>query len=192
MKSIKKLNSCATLHNNQGFALIASLMALLILTAVGVLVFTLSTQDIRVSMRIVSEKKAFNTAQARIHKFKADLSSPTLFPNNPHTYMHPEKPDNPTPTLYPGGVIYSFDRILNTFDCDTLDTDIDDPASMHNNCRAPRNLEILGGQYAPPRRGFGLPDGSSDNMPGISIEMRAIGKDGNRASVAIQYGVRLQ
>lgn len=54
--------------DNQGFAIIGALMALLILTAVGALVFTLSTQDIRVSTRVVGEKKAFSAAQAGIHR----------------------------------------------------------------------------------------------------------------------------
>jgi hypothetical protein len=55
-------------QKKNGFALIAALMAIWILTAVGILVFTISTQDIRISGRVVGEKKAFSAAQAGIHQ----------------------------------------------------------------------------------------------------------------------------
>ncbi|NTU42105.1 MAG: hypothetical protein HGA78_03445 [Nitrospirales bacterium] len=51
----------------QGFALIGALLAILIILAVGVLVFTVTTQDIRTSTRIVGEKKAFAAAEAGVH-----------------------------------------------------------------------------------------------------------------------------
>ena len=43
-------------HKPNGFALIASILALMILLAVGVLVFSVTNQDIRISSRIVGEK----------------------------------------------------------------------------------------------------------------------------------------
>ncbi len=55
-------------QGTKGFALIAALMAGWILTALGVLVFTVSTRDIRVSTRVVGEKKAFASAEAGIHR----------------------------------------------------------------------------------------------------------------------------
>lgn len=81
MKAIKKPISRGILHNNQGFAMIAALMALLMLTAVGALVFTVTTQDIRVSTRVVGEKKAFSAAQAGIHGYVDYLFK---LPDNPH------------------------------------------------------------------------------------------------------------
>jgi hypothetical protein len=56
-------------HLKNGFALIAALMAIWILTAVGILVFTISTQDIRISSRVIGEKKAFSAAEVGIHRF---------------------------------------------------------------------------------------------------------------------------
>lgn len=56
-------------QKKNGFALIAALLAIWILTAVGILVFTISTQDIRISGRLVGEKKAFAAAEAGIHRF---------------------------------------------------------------------------------------------------------------------------
>jgi len=47
------------INSQKGFALVAAIMALLVLTAVGLLAFALSTQDLRISSRWVGEKKAF-------------------------------------------------------------------------------------------------------------------------------------
>ena len=50
----------------KGFALIATLIALWILAALGILVFTVTTQDVRISSRTVGEKKAFLAAESGI------------------------------------------------------------------------------------------------------------------------------
>ncbi len=50
-----------------GFALIAALMAILVLTAVGAMAFVVSTKDIRIASRVVGEKKAFFAAEGGIH-----------------------------------------------------------------------------------------------------------------------------
>jgi hypothetical protein len=50
----------------KGFALIASLLALWILAALGILVFTVTTQDVRISSKTVGEKKAFLAAESGI------------------------------------------------------------------------------------------------------------------------------
>jgi hypothetical protein len=56
------------MRRESGFALIAALLAVSILTAVGVLVFTVTTQDVRISSRMVGEKKAFFAAETGIHR----------------------------------------------------------------------------------------------------------------------------
>jgi Tfp pilus assembly protein PilX len=50
----------------KGFVLIAALMAVLLLTALGVLVFTVTTQDVRISSRLIGERKAFSAAESGI------------------------------------------------------------------------------------------------------------------------------
>jgi Tfp pilus assembly protein PilX len=55
------------LSGKKGFALVAALMAIWLLTAVGILVFTVSTQDIRISGRLVCEKRAFSAAETGLH-----------------------------------------------------------------------------------------------------------------------------
>jgi Tfp pilus assembly protein PilX len=51
----------------EGFALIAALMVFWVLTALGMLVFSVTTQDVRVSSRTVGERKAFAAAQSGLH-----------------------------------------------------------------------------------------------------------------------------
>ena len=63
-----------------GFALIAALMAIWILTAVGILVFTTSTQDIRISSRLIGEKKAFAAVETGIHRLAQLLDPANLAP----------------------------------------------------------------------------------------------------------------
>jgi hypothetical protein len=58
-------------RKESGFALIAALLSIWILTAVGVLVFTVTTQDVRISSRMVGEKKAFLATEAGVHQLTA-------------------------------------------------------------------------------------------------------------------------
>ena len=56
------------LRGQPGFALIAVLLAIWVLSAVGVLVFTVTTRDVRISRMTVGEKKAFYATEAGIHR----------------------------------------------------------------------------------------------------------------------------
>ena len=100
-------------QKKNGFALIAALMAIWILTAMGILVFTISTQDIRISGRLVGEKKAFSAAEAGIHALTLILD-PTDLPasarsnvggwsNDPTSLYSIGQPARPTtgPTTLP-------------------------------------------------------------------------------------------
>jgi len=64
-------------RSENGFALIATLLSLLILIAMGILVFTVSTKDIRVSTRTIGEKKAFAAMEAAVHRLNLNFD-----PNN--------------------------------------------------------------------------------------------------------------
>ena len=55
-------------QGEEGFALIAALLVFWVLTAMGMLVFSVTTQDIRVSSRTVGERKAFVAAESAIHR----------------------------------------------------------------------------------------------------------------------------
>jgi hypothetical protein len=65
-------------RQERGFALIAALLAIMILTALGVLVFTVSTQDVRISSRMVGEKKAFLSTEAGAHQLTAGFDPTNL------------------------------------------------------------------------------------------------------------------
>jgi Tfp pilus assembly protein PilX len=65
----KTLQTAARLKNSEkGFALIAAIMACLILLALGMLVISLSTQDIRISTKIVGEKRALAAVEEGVQR----------------------------------------------------------------------------------------------------------------------------
>jgi Tfp pilus assembly protein PilX len=71
----------------RGFALIAAIMAVWILTSLGTLVFSVTTQDIRVSSRMVGERKAFAAAESGVQWFLRN-STPDILAdanNNPQS-----------------------------------------------------------------------------------------------------------
>ena len=75
-------------RDERGFALVAALLANLILLAVGIIALNLSTQDIRVSMRSVGDKKAVNAAEAGLHWLTVNFDAATytsLISATPHT-----------------------------------------------------------------------------------------------------------
>lgn len=53
--------------SEEGFALIAAIMACLVLLALGMLVIALSTQDIRMSAKVVGDKRSLVAAEEGIH-----------------------------------------------------------------------------------------------------------------------------
>jgi hypothetical protein len=56
-------------RSQNGFAMVAAILSILVLTAVGLLVFAASTQDVRISSRVVGEEKAFSAGEAGVHRF---------------------------------------------------------------------------------------------------------------------------
>ena len=119
------------LKNQPGFALIAALLAIWILSALGILVFTVTTQDVRISSRMVGEKKAFYAMEAGIHmltqKFdplNLDKAYPAGFPVDPgdphsvYTIGTPAVPDKgpgsiPIPGyIVGGGQQWGFSRFV--------------------------------------------------------------------------------
>lgn len=52
----------------RGFALVTAILAVLILMALGFLALSVSTDDIKISTRVVGEKKALSAAETGIHR----------------------------------------------------------------------------------------------------------------------------
>jgi Tfp pilus assembly protein PilX len=68
-----------TMLRENGFALIAALLANLILLAVGILAVNLSSGDIRISMKAVGDKKALNAAETGVHELTRIFVPTTAF-----------------------------------------------------------------------------------------------------------------
>jgi hypothetical protein len=64
-----------------GFALVAALLALWILTSVGLLVFAVSTQDVRISSRTVGEKSALSASDSCLHTLTQSFNWTNLSAN---------------------------------------------------------------------------------------------------------------
>jgi Tfp pilus assembly protein PilX len=71
--------------SEEGFALVAAIMACLILLALGMLVASLSTQDIRISTKIVGDKRALAVAEEGIHRLTQDFDPQNPLFSSPQT-----------------------------------------------------------------------------------------------------------
>ena len=65
-------------RSQNGFAIIAAILSIMVLTGVGLLVFMMSTQDIRISSRVVGEEKAFSAGEAGIHRLLQNFDPANL------------------------------------------------------------------------------------------------------------------
>ena len=65
------------LRSEKGFALIAAILASLILLAVGMLVISLTTGDLRISQRVVCDKKTLSATETGIQRLMQSFD-----PNN--------------------------------------------------------------------------------------------------------------
>jgi len=120
--------------SERGFALIAALLANLILLAVGIIAINLSTQDIRISMKMVGEKKAMAAAESGIHALTQNFDPGNLMasaltnvqvdasndPNSRYTVAAPTPPTT-GPTILPmagysigGGQMWGQERFDTT------------------------------------------------------------------------------
>jgi hypothetical protein len=64
--------------SEEGFALVAAVMACLILFALGMLIISISTQDIRISTKIVGDKRALAVAEEGIHRINETFNPQTV------------------------------------------------------------------------------------------------------------------
>jgi len=106
------------LERKTGFALVAALMAIWILTALGILVFTVSTQDLRISTRLVGEKRAFAALETGVHALTRDFDYENLSASkrenqladtggDPNSRYTISTPWIPTPTEGPAVIYYT-------------------------------------------------------------------------------------
>jgi Tfp pilus assembly protein PilX len=55
-------------NSESGFVLIAALMGIIILLAVGFLALTITTGDMKIASRLIGERKAFSAAETGVHE----------------------------------------------------------------------------------------------------------------------------
>jgi len=77
MSSIEK-KSVIRLKSRRGFALITAILAIMILLALGYLAISVTTGDLRLTSRIVGEKKALSAAEAGIHVLMQNFDPATM------------------------------------------------------------------------------------------------------------------
>ena len=105
MSSLKVIKEPKRLHvtSGKGFSLVVAILAILILSALGYLVVMMSTQDIRISNRVLGEKKAMAAAETGIHQLMANFDPLSAAPltgttsDATSTYTIPQ----PTPAATP-------------------------------------------------------------------------------------------
>ena len=64
--------------SRRGFALVTAILAIMILMALGYLVISVSTGDLKISSRVVGEKKALAAAETGIHRMMQDFNPATM------------------------------------------------------------------------------------------------------------------
>ena len=87
----KKKDIAVRLKNSEGgFALVAAIMACLILLALGMLVISLSTQDIKVSTKIVGDKRSLAAVEQGVQTISQQNLNPITGPTAPTTVNRPD------------------------------------------------------------------------------------------------------
>ncbi len=83
MLSVSKKLRYMKIKRKEGFALVAAIIACLILLAVGLVAYLMTTQDSRTSLRTMGDKKAMMATESGIHRimtyFDATNVSPQTF-----------------------------------------------------------------------------------------------------------------
>ena len=78
MLSVSKKLRYMKIKRKEGFALVAAIIACLILLAVGMVAYLMTTQDSRTSLRVMGDKKAMMATESGIHSIMANFN-----PENP-------------------------------------------------------------------------------------------------------------
>ena len=74
MSSIKRKGFIKYPRGAKGFALVMAIMAIMILMALGFLAISVTTGDLKITSRIVGEKKALSAAETGIHRLMRNFN----------------------------------------------------------------------------------------------------------------------
>ena len=78
MRSTNRHNRLINLRSERGFVLVVAVLGTAILLAVGILALTMSGQDIRISSRVVGDKKAFFACESGLHQLITNFDPASL------------------------------------------------------------------------------------------------------------------
>lgn len=102
------------IKSEAGFVLIAALMGIMIILAVGYFALTVSTSDLRIAFRLVGERKAFSAAESGVHVLCQNLNpknpvsqsaisvDSTNDPTAKYSYAKPQRNKDMPDVLVPG------------------------------------------------------------------------------------------
>jgi Tfp pilus assembly protein PilX len=74
MSSDSKRKNGISFGDSRGFALVTAVLAIMILMALGFLALSVTTEDIKITSRIVGEKKALSAAETGIHQMIREIN----------------------------------------------------------------------------------------------------------------------
>jgi len=78
LSTIKKRGVRYPDKNQTGFALVTAILAVMILMALGYLALSVTTGDLRISSRVVGEKKALSATETGMHRMMQDFDPATM------------------------------------------------------------------------------------------------------------------
>jgi hypothetical protein len=84
--------------SENGFVLIAAIMAVMIILAVSFFILTTSTQDIRISSRLVGERKALSAAEAGLEAIYASAVPLDVLVTTPYAGIQIDPVNDPSVT----------------------------------------------------------------------------------------------
>ena len=91
-------------ENEEGFAFVMALLTMLLLTSLGLLIFSLTTKDQIISLRLSTEKKSFSAAENGVTQvllnFAPGTSSAGADPNDPTTWPQADNNTDPNTRYY--------------------------------------------------------------------------------------------
>lgn len=114
-------------NSESGFVLIAALMGIIILLAVGFLALTITTGDMKIASRLIGERKAFSAAETGVHElcrifnWQAPAATSNIYfdaANDPtvrYSYAQPQR-NNSMPSVPSPGYDLSKSYTSSVFD----------------------------------------------------------------------------
>lgn len=80
MLSVSKKRRDMKIKREEGFALVAAILACLILLAVGLVAYFMTTQDSRTSLRTMGDKKAMMATESGVHRIMTYFDAANIIP----------------------------------------------------------------------------------------------------------------